>query len=153
MQVQVPDVSHDTVIPSFSGDPDSPLRGLSASVFEPRSGKWKQTWVDNQGSYLNLTGEFKDGQMILAREVQKKDGSKVIQRMVYKNITPNSFDWSWESSQDSGKNVAGAVAHPLHAEGIAFSQWLGPRLRAFGALRRSGPLRARQFVISRSSPM
>jgi hypothetical protein len=77
-----------------------------------RSGKWKQTWVDNQGSYLDFTGEFKDGQMILGREVQKKDGTKIMQRMVFKNITPNSFDWSWEASNDGGKTWQ--VQWPIH---------------------------------------
>ena len=30
------------------------LLGMSISVFDVASGKWKQTWVDNQGSYLGL---------------------------------------------------------------------------------------------------
>jgi hypothetical protein len=41
--------------------------------------------------------------MILGREFQKADGTKIMQRMVFKNITPNSFDWSWEASKDGGK--------------------------------------------------
>ena len=80
-----------------------PLRGLSVSLFNTRSGKWQQTWVDNEGAYLDFVGEFEDGQMILAREATKPDGSKVLQRMVYKNITPTELDWSWESSSDGGK--------------------------------------------------
>lgn len=88
---------------TFDGGKDNPLRGHSVSVFDLQSGKWKQTWVDNQGSYLDFVGEFKDGQMILWREVLKKDGTSIIQRMVFKNITPNSFDWSWEASKDGGK--------------------------------------------------
>ena len=38
-----------------------PLRGLSVSLFNARSGKWQQTWVDNEGAYLDFVGEFKDG--------------------------------------------------------------------------------------------
>jgi len=97
---------------SFDGGKDNPLHGHSVSVFDVRSGKWKQTWVDNQGSYLDFTGEFEDGQMILGREVQKKDGTKIMQRMVFKNITPNSFDWSWEASNDGGKTWQ--VQWPIH---------------------------------------
>ena len=80
-----------------------PLRGKSVSVFDTPSAKWKQTWVDNQGAYLDFTGEFKDGQMILGREVTRPDGSKALQRMVYKNIKADAFDWSWEGSKDDGK--------------------------------------------------
>jgi hypothetical protein len=97
---------------NFSGGDAMPLRGLSVSLFNTRSGKWQQTWVDNQGAYLDFVGEFKDGQMILAREATKPDGSKLLQRMVYKNITPTEFDWSWESSSDGGKTWK--VAWPTH---------------------------------------
>jgi hypothetical protein len=63
----------------------------------------KQTWVDNSGSYLDLIGEFKDGQMILVREADDGSGRKLLQRMVWKNIRPDSLDWSWERSEDEGK--------------------------------------------------
>ena len=97
---------------NFSGEKSMPLRGTSVSLFDARSGKWKQTWVDNEGSYLDFTGEFKDGQMVLSREFTKPDGSQVQQRMVFKNITPNELDWSWESSLDGGKTWQ--VVWPIH---------------------------------------
>ena len=88
------------------------MHGISFSVYDPERKLWCQTWVDNNGSYLDFTGEFEDGQMILGREVQKKDGTKIMQRMVFKNITPNSFDWSWEASNDGGKTWQ--VQWPIH---------------------------------------
>lgn len=97
---------------NFSGLKDSPLRGKSVSLFDISSHKWKQTWVDNQGSYLDFVGEFKDGQMILAREVPRPDGTKGLQRMVFKNIQPDEFDWSWEGSKDGGKTWQ--VQWPIH---------------------------------------
>ena len=97
---------------NFDGGTSMHLRGMSVSTFETRSGKWKQTWVDNEGGYLDFVGEFKDGQMILQREAMNPDGTKVFQRMVYKNITPAEFDWSWERSQDGGKTWQ--VLWPIH---------------------------------------
>lgn len=97
---------------NFSGGPDIHLRGKSVSLFDTSAGKWKQTWVDNEGGYLDFVGEFKDGQMILSREVVRPDGSKAMQRMVYKNIGPAGFDWSWESSKDGGKTWQ--VSWPIH---------------------------------------
>lgn len=85
---------------------------MSVSIFDTRAGKWKQTWVDNQGSYLDFVGEFKDGQMVLARDGVRPDGSKIVQRMVFKNIQANEFDWSWESSADGGKTWH--VDWPIH---------------------------------------
>ena len=96
----------------FSGGESMHLRGHSVSVFDARAGKWKQTWVDNEGGYLDFIGEFKDGQMVLAREAVRPDGSKVQQRMVFKNIGRNQFDWSWERSLDGGRTWE--VLWPIH---------------------------------------
>jgi len=88
---------------NFDGGESMHLRGMSVSTYVARAGKWKQTWVDNEGSYLDFVGEFKDGQMILARETTDPKGERLLQRMVFKNITPDELDWSWESSRDGGK--------------------------------------------------
>ena len=88
------------------------LRGMSVSIFDTRAGKWKQTWVDNEGGYLDFVGEFKDGQMILVRDAVRPDGTKVIQRMVFKNITADELDWSWEASTDGGNTWQ--VNWPIH---------------------------------------
>jgi hypothetical protein len=97
---------------NFSGGDAMRLRGQSVSIFDIRGGKWKQTWVDNEGGYLDLVGEFKDGQMVLAREATRPDGTKALQRMVFKNITHSEFDWSWEGSKDGGKTWT--VQWPIH---------------------------------------
>jgi hypothetical protein len=97
---------------NFSGGSDMHLRGRSLSIYDIRSHKWKQTWVDNEGGYLDFTGEFKNGQMVLAREAVRPDGSHTLQRMVYKSITTDEFDWSWESSKDNGKTWQ--VVWPIH---------------------------------------
>jgi hypothetical protein len=54
--------------------------------------------------YLDFVGEFKNSQMILAREARGKNGSKVLLRMVFKNISANELDWSWGRSLDGGKS-------------------------------------------------
>jgi len=97
---------------NFSGGSAMHLRGRSLSIFDTVAGKWKQTWVDNEGGYLDFTGEFKDGQMILTREAVRRNGQKVRQRMVFKNITPHELDWSWEASTDGGKTWQ--VNWPIH---------------------------------------
>ena len=97
---------------NFSGWEAMHLRGMSVSIFDTRAGKWKQTWVDNEGGYLDFVGEFKDGQMILWRDAVRPDGTKVVQRMVFKNISRNEFDWSWEASKDGGKSWE--VQWPIH---------------------------------------
>jgi hypothetical protein len=78
------------------------LMGKSHSVYNIRTGKWHQTWVDNQGAYLDFIGEWEGDKMILSRSVEIK-GKKVMQRMVWHNISPEAFDWNWEGSKDTGK--------------------------------------------------
>jgi hypothetical protein len=97
---------------NFSDRAEPPFQGASVSTFTPKLQKWQQTWVDSQGSYLDFTGEFKDGGMILSREAVGPAGKKFLQRMVFKNIKQGSFDWSWESSADGG--ATWKVMWPIH---------------------------------------
>jgi hypothetical protein len=97
---------------NFVGGSSMHLRGMSTSTFDSQSGKWKQTWVDNEGGYLDFVGEFKDGQMILSRESVGHNGARILQRMVWKNISHDELDWSWEASEDGGKTWQ--VRWPIH---------------------------------------
>src|SRR4029077_14691814 len=97
---------------NFSGGDAMHLRGTSVSTFDARSGKWKQTWVDNEGGYLDFTGEFINGQMILSRDATRPDGTKTQQRMVWKSITRDELHWSWEASKDGGQTWQ--VVWPIH---------------------------------------
>ena len=92
------------IIEENFSDPNSGFKGKSVSGYDPQTKKWQQTWVDNQGAYIALTGEFKDGKMQLNNEILKQDGEKVLQRMLFYNISGGSFDWSWDSSVDDGKS-------------------------------------------------
>ena len=89
---------------NFNGNPGTPLIGKSLSVFIPKLKIWKQTWVDNFGSYLDFIGEFTGDKMILSRELPNNENKKILQRMVFYNIRKDSLDWNWERSLDEGKN-------------------------------------------------
>lgn len=78
------------------------LVGMSTSVYNPRLGKWQQTWVDNQGSYLEFVGGMEGDGMILSREATR-DGKTFHQRMVFSDIKESELNWSWERSEDEGK--------------------------------------------------
>lgn len=86
---------------NFDGTPSSPLKGTSVSTYNKRSGRWQQTWVDNQGSYLDFTGGLVDSSMVLAREATI-EGKTVHQRMVFYDIEPDALLWNWERSEDAG---------------------------------------------------
>lgn len=79
------------------------LVGRSLSVFNTDLGKWQQTWVDNNGSYMDFAGEFIDGEMMLQRTVEV-DGVSSIQRMRFTEISDSSLIWFWERSVDGGES-------------------------------------------------
>ena len=78
------------------------LHGISVSSYDHERKLWCQTWVDNSGSYLDFTGQFEDGKMILNRDAIVK-GKACKQRMVWHDIEENRFEWDWERSDDNGR--------------------------------------------------
>ena len=93
-----------TIHENFS-DPGSVFLGQSWSVYSPSSKQWQQTWVDNQGGYIVLTGGMVGDTMILTTEEQTvpekvSPTGKILRRMTFYHITKNSFDWNWQSSTD-----------------------------------------------------
>jgi hypothetical protein len=87
---------------SLPDDDTPPFVGLSLSVFNAQTDQWQQTWVDNQGGYLDFKGGMVGDKMILSRPAIIK-GQAVQQRMVWHNIQADALDWSWERSDDDGQ--------------------------------------------------
>src|SRR5947209_4919758 len=84
------------VMEEFDSGPEESFRGISVSVYNTHTGTWHQTWVDNQGSYLDFTGGFSNGVMELSREmsIPAKEGEPsriIMQRMVWHDITAESI--------------------------------------------------------------
>lgn len=77
--------------------------GKSYSVYVSASGKWKQTWVDNSGGYLDFTGEFDGNRRMFVRNGINQQGNSVMQRMIFYDIEPDSFTWDWQISEDNGE--------------------------------------------------
>lgn len=68
------------------------LHGRSWSVLDPVRG-WCQTWVDDQGSYLDFTGSTTPEGFVFARPGQ---------RMVFRDVTAAGFTWDWEKDVGAG---------------------------------------------------
>lgn len=87
---------------NFQEDADPGLRGMSVSAYDAGRGVWCQTWVDNQGGYLDFTGRFENNSMVLERDAIVR-GQPCRQRMVWTNIQHDQLDWNWERSDDGGR--------------------------------------------------
>lgn len=71
---------------------DSPtFKGESWSVYNARTKKWHQTWVDDQGGYLTLEGGMEGSEFVL-----RQTHPTTTMRMRFSGIQKDSFTWSWE---------------------------------------------------------
>lgn len=90
------------ILENFDGGDSMTLRGMSVSTYNPRTGKWHQTWVDNDGTYLDFVGGLQGDKMILSRTTEQ-EGKVLMQRMVFHDIKSDSLIWDWQRSGDQGK--------------------------------------------------
>jgi hypothetical protein len=94
------------ILERFRANPPETFTGTSVSVFTPGLG-WRQTWVDDRGSYWAFVGGMQDDSMVFATE-DVEGGRAVHKRMVFSEIRPDAFIWSWERSEDAGTTWAQA---------------------------------------------
>jgi hypothetical protein len=78
-------------------------KGTSISVYNAARKQWHQAYADNQGAYFNFVGERNGEKRIFRTEPQIVGDKKIIQRMVFYDITKDSLTWDWEKSEDGGK--------------------------------------------------
>lgn len=76
--------------------------GGSISVFQPQTNTWKQAWADNQGGYFDFTGAFDGDKRIFKTQPREVNGQTIVLRMVFCDISNDSFTWDWELSNDGG---------------------------------------------------
>jgi hypothetical protein len=78
---------------------DDPFTGWSFSVPHPRRG-WLQTWVDNNGAYLDFAGGWLGDRMVLERA--DEGGLPCRQRMTWHSITADGLVWDWAAVDEPG---------------------------------------------------
>lgn len=78
--------------------------GKSYSAWDARNRRWNQYWVDSGGGVLYLSGEFKDGRMVLSGDqVDAASGKRSPQRVTWTPRPDGSVRQLWEGSADGGK--------------------------------------------------
>ncbi len=86
------------VTENFDGVAANGLAGLSVSTYSKPHKLWRQTWVDNQGSYFSLYGGPKDdGTFIL--EMERLSDKGPYSRMVFEDIKAGSLVWRWQGKK------------------------------------------------------
>jgi hypothetical protein len=91
------------ILEEFDGDKlPRPVVGMSVSTFDPKKGKWQQTWVDNSANNMVFQGGYVDGRMEMIHET--RDGTEtLLWRITFHNVHEDEFDWAYDRSTDGGK--------------------------------------------------
>ncbi len=79
------------------------LKGMSLSVYNPQTKQWHQAWADSQGGYYDFIGQFEGDERMFVTSVTNQQGEEVELRMVFRDISEDTFVWDWESSTDGGE--------------------------------------------------
>lgn len=80
--------------------------GKSFSIFNALQKQWQQTWIDNSNSYIPFVGGKEGENYYFQNSRVGPRGKKMIEKMVFHDIKPNSFVWDWKSSLDDGATWA-----------------------------------------------
>jgi hypothetical protein len=78
--------------------------GTSYNWYNSASKTWHQSWIDNQGGSLLLSGTHRDNQMILSSEATPDGkGGQMINRITWTDLGDGSVRQHWEVSRDQGE--------------------------------------------------
>lgn len=76
--------------------------GGSLSAYVPAQNGWRQTWVDTSGAFVDFTGAFRDGKMILEGVWPQPGKPMQITRMTYSVLGDGAVRQLGETSDDQG---------------------------------------------------
>lgn len=79
------------------------FEGNSFNIFDRQNGKWHQTWVDNTGLLLKISGGMKNGAMVLTGEGKAPDGSPLLHRITWTPNPDKTVSQHWQTSKDNGE--------------------------------------------------
>lgn len=91
------------VVERFEAAGGEPFSGMSLSVPDVATGRWRQTWVDSSGSYWTFVGGPQADGSFVFETPERVDAEQAFKRMAFFDIRADAFDWRWEFSMD-GEN-------------------------------------------------
>ncbi len=85
----------------FDGRPGTELQGMSVTVYDEHRDLWRQTWVDDAGSYFALEGGPAGDELHLLCRTHNAPAVDTVYRMRFFEIARDSLTWAWERSLDT----------------------------------------------------
>ncbi len=78
--------------------------GQSFNFYDQGEKQWHQVWVDNQGTYVSLTGHWSDGHLVFTGTAPGPQGQPLAQRRTFTPNADGTVRQFWETSADQGKS-------------------------------------------------
>jgi tetratricopeptide (TPR) repeat protein len=79
------------------------FQGSSINYYDPSSGKWRQQWVDETGSIIRYSGEFRDSLMYFEGESISPNNKITLSRMSLIPHSEEKVEQIIEQSSDNGQ--------------------------------------------------
>jgi len=90
------------VLEDFQADgPGTLWAGKSVSQYLSGEKRWRQVWVDDQGSWLAFTGGKVGDRFVLQTDPAGSAAGRLM-RMVFEEIRNDHISWRWERSEGGG---------------------------------------------------
>lgn len=84
---------------------DGSYKGTSYNFYDALSNRWHQSWIDNQGGVLQLSGGLKGDHMVLTSEpTRNQNGQVQTDRITWIPGSDGSVQQTWERSTDDGQH-------------------------------------------------
>jgi len=77
--------------------------GKSINFYDLNRAKWRQIWIADNGGSLDYEGSFTDGAMRFEGWTKNASGTRVLQKLTFFPIAPDTVRQLFESSTDDGK--------------------------------------------------
>ena len=78
--------------------------GKSFNYYDPGHDHWRQIWISDSGSFIEFTGEARDGGIFYTAEtIDPADGSVTHHKFEFTVIGENGVRQYWETSTDGGE--------------------------------------------------
>lgn len=78
------------------------MTGTSLNAYDPHTGTWHQTWVDDRGGFLLLSGGLEGGSMVLSGEMRDEEGP-LMHRITWTPLEGGEVRQLWEVRRGEGE--------------------------------------------------
>jgi hypothetical protein len=79
-------------------------QGKSLNIFDVQTKQWHQTWIDNSGYLLMLSGGIEDNAMVMTGKTINKSGKTILNKITWTPLKNGDVRQHWQTSTNQGKS-------------------------------------------------